>query len=129
MPYQTTNSLAHTNTLRSIPLLRPVSVLGEAFNAQRAPVSREMRMLQQALEMARFALDGCTQAYDAARATIGELNRRGRKDRHDRAITSDATIRRRKGAAFGVMNRARGELIRARKTLVAAEAALLAVAV
>jgi hypothetical protein len=129
MPHQTTSTPARTNTLRSIRLVRPVSVLGEAFNAQRAPASREMRMLQQGLELARFVLDGCTRAYDAARAAIGELNRRGRKDRHDRAITSDATIRRRKGAAFGVMNRARGELIRARKALVAAEAALLAVAV
>ena len=52
----------------------------------------------------------------------------GPKNRHDRAINSDAYVARRCREAFGTMNRRRGHFLRAHKALVAAEAAVRALA-
>ncbi|NPD68295.1 hypothetical protein HN018_19310 [Lichenicola cladoniae] len=51
-----------------------------------------------------------------------------RKDRHDRAISSDRYVARRRSEAFCTMNRRRGRFLRAHKALFAADAALLALA-
>ncbi len=129
MSYQTRHPEAAVHPLRSIPLLRPMSCLGPAFVAvRRNPAEFARAQAVQVLQNARFDIEWATEAYADARAAIGEVNRMGRKDRHDRALYSDEYVRRRRSAVFGSMNRMRGRLIRAQKALVAAEAALLALA-
>ena len=54
------------------------------------------------------------------------MNRRCRKDRHNRALVSDRLLARQRSEVFGVMNRRRARLCQALKALVAAEAALAA---
>ncbi len=85
-------------------------------------------MTERTLHLARVALVEHEEAYAAARAEVGACNKMRRKDRHDRAIYSDRAATRRLSVAFGTMNRRRGHASRARKALVAAEAALLALA-
>jgi hypothetical protein len=80
------------------------------------------------LELARFTLTGIEAGYTAAKVAIGVVNRKGRKDRHDRAINSDRYVARRGSQAFGTMNHCRGAMIRARKVVAAAEIAQLALA-
>ena len=129
MSYHTRHSEAAVHPLRSIPLLRPMSCLGPAFVAARRDPAELARMqAAHALQNARFEIGHATAAYADARAAIGDINRMGRKDRHDRALYSDAYVARHRSAAFGTMNRRRGRLIRAQKALAAAEAALLALA-
>ena len=126
MTYQTTNPKSAYQPLRSIPLIRPVSCLGPAFRHDPAAVARQMAT--RTLDLARKALADTEEAYAAAKAAVGACNRMRRRDRHDRAIVSDRAVARRLSAAFGVMNRRRGGVSQARKAVVAAEAALLALA-
>lgn len=113
---------AAVHPLRSIPMLRPVSVLGPAFTRHAQPNLTRIRA-ERELDLARTELDAARQAYAESRAALGEVDRMGRKDRHDRAITTDRYVARRKREAFGVMNRRRGRLVRAQKALLAAELA------
>ena len=128
MTYQTTNPKACYQPLRSIPLIRPVSCLGAAFLAAHNPAGVARQMAERTLHLARAALVDASDAYAAAKAEVGACNKMRRHDRHDRAIYSDQAVARRLSAAFGTMNRRRGHVSRARKALVAAEAALLALA-
>ena len=128
MTYQTRHPEAAIHPLRSIPLLRPMSCLGPAFVAARRDPAELARMqAAHALQNARKEIELATAAYADARTAIGEVNRMGRKDRHDRELYSAYGARHR-SAAFAPMNRRRGRLIRAQKALAAAEAALLALA-
>ena len=70
---------------------------------------------------------GRVMVYQDAKAAIGDMNRRARKDRHDVAIFSERNLARLRREVFVVMNRRRGRLSRALKALTAAEAALAAV--
>ncbi len=128
MAYQTTNPKAAYQPLRSIPLIRPVSCLGPAFLAQHDPQGVALQMATRTLDLARKALADTEEAYATAKAAVGACNRMRRRDRHDRAIFSDRAVARRVSVAFGVMNRSRGHVSRARKAVVAAETALLALA-
>ena len=129
MSYQTRNPEAACHPLRSIPLLRPMSYLGAAFVQQRmSPAVLQRQQATRTLELARYALEDALSADADARAYLGELNRRRRRDRHDRAITPDRVVACLLREHFGVMNRRRSALVRARKAVAAAEAALLALA-
>ena len=128
MTYQSTNPKAASNPLRSIPLVRPLSCLGQAFLAAHDPAGVARQMAERTLHLARVALADHEEAYAAAKAEVGACNKMRRKDRHDRAIYSDRAVARRLSAAFGTLNRRRGYVSRARKAVVAAEAALLALA-
>ena len=128
MTYTTTNPKAAYQPLRSIPLIRPVSCLGPAFLARHDPHGVARQMAERTLHLARKALADTEEAYAASKAEIGACNKMRRKDRHDRAIYSDRAVARRLSDAFGIMNRRRGHVSRARKAVVAAEAALLALA-
>ena len=129
MTYQTRNPEAACHPLRSIPLLRPMPCLGAAFVQQRTPPAvQQHQQATRTLELARYALEDALSADADARAYLGQLNRRRRRDRHDREITPDRVLARLVREHFGVMNRRRGALVRARKAVAAAEAALLALA-
>lgn len=121
MSYQFRNQGPQTHPLRSITTFRPLSVLGEAFVAEHAPLDLERLRAARMLELAQVEAGSARAAYDAARAALGEVNRMGTRNRHDRAITSDRYVTRRRSEAFGVMNRRRGRLLRACKALTAAE--------
>ena len=128
MTYQTTNSKAAHQPLRSIPLVRPVSCLGPAFLARHDPAGVARQMAERTLHLARAALVDASDAYAAAKAEVGTCNKMRRKDRHDRAIYSDQAVARRLSAAFGTMNRRRARFLAAQKAVAAAEAALLVLA-
>ncbi len=128
MTYQTRHPEAAAHPLRSIPLLRPVSCLGPAFLTQHDPAALARAQTVHTLRNARVEIELATEAYADARAAIGEVNRMGRKERHDGDLYPDWVVARRRSAVFGSMNRMRGRLIRAQKALAAAETALLALA-
>ncbi|NPD66619.1 hypothetical protein HN018_26740 (plasmid) [Lichenicola cladoniae] len=128
MSYQTRHPEAAAHPLRSIPMFRPASVLGTAFMAKQDPLTLARQAAARTLELAQYAIAEAWEAYGAAKAAVGEVNRMGRKNRHDRAISSDRYVARRRSEAFGTMNRRRGHFLRAHKALFAAEAALLALA-
>lgn len=121
MSYQSRNRAAQAHPLRSIATFRSLSVLGEAFAAGHASLDLSGLQAVRTLEMARIEVGNAREAYDQARAALGEVNRMGTADRHDRAITSDRYVTRRRREAFGVLNRRRGRLVRAGKALTAAE--------
>lgn len=128
MTYQTTNPRAAHNPLRSIPMFRPVAALGPAFAAQHVTPDHLRVLAAQRLEQAQTEIGEAWEAYGDAKAAVGEINRMRRRDRHDRAITSDRQVAHLRSATFGTMNRRRGRFLRAHKALAAAEAALLALA-
>ena len=128
MAYQTTNAKSAYQPLRSIPLIRPVSCLGPAFLARHDPAGVARQMAERTLDLARKALVDHEEGYAAAKAEVSACNKMRRHDRHDRAIYSDRAVARRLSAAFGIMNRRRGHVSQARKAVVAAEAAFLALA-
>ncbi|NPD69759.1 hypothetical protein HN018_22020 (plasmid) [Lichenicola cladoniae] len=92
------------------------------------PLTVARQMAARTLELVRFEIADAWKAYGEAKAAVGEVNRISRNDRHDRAISSDRYVVRRRSAAFGTMNRRRGHFLRAHKALFAPEAALLALA-
>ncbi|MGI4797613.1 MAG: hypothetical protein ACRYG8_26925 [Janthinobacterium lividum] len=128
MAYQSTNHRAATNPLRSIPMFRPVAVLGQSFASTQVPADQARVLAAQKLEQARDEIGAAWEFYTDAKAAVGAVNRMSRKDRHDRDIYSDRQVARRRSAAFGTMNRMRGRFLRAHKALLAAEAAFLALA-
>ncbi|MGI4797661.1 MAG: hypothetical protein ACRYG8_27175 [Janthinobacterium lividum] len=126
MSYQTTNPHAVNHPLRSIALIRPLSVLGGTFLAKQDPAAVARTIAARTVELARFQLETAIVAYADSKTALGEINRAGRKDRHDRDITPDRVIARRKSQIFGTMNRRRGALLQARRALFTAETALRA---
>ena len=124
MSYQTRHPEAAVHPLRSIPMFLPASVLGADF----IPATHTRVLAVHRLEQARIEIAEAWEAYGAAKAAVGEINRMCRRDRHDWAIYSDRYVARRRSEAFGSMNRRRARFLRAHKALAAAEAALLALA-
>ncbi len=106
--YQASTALARRNTLRSIPLIRPAAVVfgpSDLFKAEWA------------LSVARRDVAILEEATAYRYAALGKANQvRGAMRRHWQA------------QAFRHVNTHRAELRRARKALVAAEAAMLAFA-
>lgn len=127
MTYQTSNRAA-ANPLRSVPMFRPVAVLGQAFAAAHVPAGHARVLAEQKLQQAQDEIGEAWEAYGEAKAAIGECNRMRAAARHDRALYSDRAVARRLSAAFGTLNRRRARFLRAHKALAAAEAALLALA-
>lgn len=127
MSYQTTNSRAVHNPLRSIPIFRPIAALGPAF-AQPVTADHTRVLAAQRLQQAQDEIGEAWEAYGDAKAAVGECNKMRAKGRHDRALYSDRAVARRLSAAFGTLNRRRARFLRAHKALAAAEAALLALA-
>ena len=133
MTYSSHNACATTNPLRSVPLFRaPSQVFGEAWFNGAAPVdvqqAQRLALLQHKLLCAQNEAGEAYLVYQDAKAAIGSMNRRARKDRHDVAIFSDRSLARLRRSVFVVLNQRRGRLCRALKALSAAEAALAAVA-
>ena len=133
MTYSTRNPHAVTNPLRTIPRFKaPSAVFGEAWFNGAAPVdvqrAQHLVLLQHKLLNAQNEAGEAYLVYQDAKAAIGDMNRRARKDRHDIAIFSERNLARLRRDVFVVMNRRRGRLSRALKALDAAEAALAAVA-
>lgn len=122
--YQTRNPKAQFSPLRSVPLVRDVSVLGTGFLQQHNPLAFERQLAARALQLAQFTLEQAEKAYAASRTDLAELNRRRSKKRHDRDLTFDRIIKLRLSECFGTMNRRRGALVQARKAVLAAEAAV-----
>jgi hypothetical protein len=118
------NIRPHADQTSGVAMFRPVSVLGEQFMRRHDAPGFERQVAARALELARFTLEQAELGYAAACADLGAVNRRRAKKRHDRAITSDRTVARLVRECFGVMNRQRGALVRARKALAAAETAV-----
>lgn len=112
--------------LRSVPMFRSVSALGQAFAADRAPAGHARVLAGQRLEQAQHEIAAAWEFYGDARTAVSEVNRMARTDRHDRAIYSDRQVAGRRKAAFATMNRMRGRFLRAHRALAAAEAALAA---
>ena len=147
--YQTSNPLAVYSPLRSIPLFQPASILHRApmpaflpspelvfTEGHGAPfVLSNHDMLARDLANAEAALRDVIRVYNAARAGIGEANRHTLPDTLPAFIRRQAgpfvpvrlsaeRIRQRKSYAFSMFNKRRGELIRARRRVDAARAAL-----
>ncbi len=128
MTYQSTNTRAASNPLRSIPMFRPVAALGAVFAAQYLTPDHTRVLATQRLQQAQGEIGEAWEAYGDAKAAVGECNRMRRRDCHDRALYSDRAVARRLSAAFATLNRRRGRFAAAYKALAAAEAALLALA-
>jgi hypothetical protein len=139
----TRHPLAAFNPLRSMPLLRPASVLARSApqplcvavsladtdptwipRLLLAPSQRELAGRE--LRNAEAALLQAIRAHASARIDIGEANRRVLPGtRYSSAITLlPERVRQRKSAAFSLFNRRRGELSRARHRVDAARAVL-----
>ena len=133
MTYTSRNPRAAMNPLRGIPLFRaPSQVFGEAWFNGAAPVdvqrAQQLALLQHKLLNAQNEAGEAYLVYQEAKAAIGDMNRRARKDRHDVAIFSDRSLARLRRSVFVVLNQRRGRLSRALNALTAAEAALAALA-
>jgi hypothetical protein len=135
--YQSTNPLARSNPLRSIPFMRPASAVWHPATLpdEPAPVAAAPVNPVRELANAEAHLRECIRVYDAARAGIGEANRHTLPDTLPAFIRRQAgpfvpvrlsaeRIRQRKSAAFSMFNKRRGELSRARRRVDAARAAL-----
>ena len=106
--YQSTNPLARTNPLRSIPFLRaPEHVL--------RPVHSPLYLAEWELNLALPCVPSAEKQYAYARQQLGEANRRPRIARR----TFQAQ-------AMRFLNQSRAKLHAARKRLAAAQAAVLA---
>ena len=126
--YQSTNPLARTNPLRSIPFMRPASALWRPAYLPDEPtpvvVAAPVDLVRE-LANAEALLRECVRVYDAARAGIGEANQhilpdtlpsfiRGQSGPFVPVRLSAERIRERKSYAFKLFNKRRGELTRAR---------------
>ncbi|NPD70106.1 hypothetical protein HN018_26885 (plasmid) [Lichenicola cladoniae] len=115
--YRPRHPEAAAHPLRSIPMFRPACVFGAAFVTKQDPLTVARQTAARTLELARFESADGWEAYGEAKSAVGAVNRISRKDRHDRAISSDRYVARR-----------RRHFLRGHKALFAPEAALLALA-
>lgn len=99
MSYQTRNPEAAAHPLRSIAMFRPASVLGSAFMAKQDPLTVARQAAARTLELAHYEIADAWEAYGNAKAAVGEGNGMGRKNRHDRGISSDCHVARRRSEA------------------------------
>ena len=128
MRYASSNPRAATNPLRSVPLLKPASaVFGQAWFGGMAPahIQREhvLMLLRHKLLCAQNEVGEAFLTFQDIKVELGDMNRRCRRDRHDRALVSDRLLARQRSELFGAMNRRRARLSHALKALAAAEAA------
>ncbi|NPD69585.1 hypothetical protein HN018_25145 (plasmid) [Lichenicola cladoniae] len=128
MTYQNRHSEAAAHPFRSISMFHPASVLGPGFIVKQDPLPLARQIAARTLELACFEIAEAWEAYGTAKAAVGAVKRQSRKDRHDRAITSDRYVARRRSEAFGAVNRRRGQFLLAHEALAIAEVALLALA-
>ncbi len=131
MTYSSRNFRAAANPLRSVPLYKSISaVFGDAWFQDVAPAhiqrERTLTLLRYHLLCAQHEAEEADGAYRAVKAELGDMNRRRRKDRHDRALVSDRLLTRQRSEVFSVMNRRRARLCHAVKALAAAETNLAA---
>lgn len=140
--YHTSNPLARTSPLRSIPFFQPASILARDIvlptvatlptimdSDWQLPAAYEVTNQQKAvreLANAEAAFRDIVRVYDAARAGIGEANRTSLPGVQNRPAIrlSSERIRQRKSYAFAMFNKRRGELSRARRRVNAARVAL-----
>ena len=131
MTYSSRNFRAASNPLRSMPLYgSPSAVFGQAWFQGVAPahIQREQTLtrLRHQLLCAQNKAGEAFVTFQEIKAELGDMNRRCRRDRHDRALVSDRLLGRQRSEVFGVMNRRRARLCHALKALAVAEAALAA---
>lgn len=114
--------------LRSVPLFRPIGVLGQAYATAHIPADHARVLAAQKLEQARDEIGAAWEFYTDAKAALGDVNRMRAQSRHDSEIYPARVVARRLSAAFGTLNRMRARFLRAHKALTAAEAAVAALA-
>ncbi len=143
--YQTRNPLAACNPLRSIPLVQRASeVFGKSWHdgtwnqpkpavVVKPVAAPALVPVNPAAELANAEanLRAAVRVYDYARREIGEANRTKTQETvcNGRVVIAALPftrerIRQRKSEAFKLFNKRRGELIRARRRVDAARAAL-----